>query len=49
MTVTIRPRRRAAVVATVLFLAVYAAVMVLILTPRDMIGATPASMLHATE
>ncbi|GAB1362328.1 hypothetical protein MASR1M32_15640 [Rhodobacter sp.] len=44
MTEIMRPRRNYALVATVLFFAAYAAIMVLILAPKDMFAATPASM-----
>lgn len=49
MTETLRPRRPYALTATVLFFAAYAAVMVLILAPKDTFQATPASMIQPAE
>ena len=50
MSETLRPRRTLALPATILFFAAYAAVMILLLAPKDMFQATPASlMMPATE
>lgn len=49
MTEILRPRRNYALVATVLFFTAYAAIMVLILAPKDMFAATPASMTQPME
>lgn len=49
MTEILRPRRPYALAATLLFFVAYAAVMVLILAPKDMFQATPASMIQPVE
>lgn len=49
MTEILRPRRNYALAATILFFTAYAAIMVLILAPRDMFGAIPASMVQPAE
>lgn len=49
MTETLRPRRSYARAATLLFFVAYAAVMVLILAPKGMFQATPASMIQPLD
>ncbi|GEM_PF-4457495 len=46
MTETLRPRRNLALPATILFFAAYAAVMVLILAPKELFQATPGSLMQ---
>ncbi|NGM46338.1 hypothetical protein G5B31_12410 [Rhodobacter sp. SGA-6-6] len=49
MTEILRPKRNYALAATVLFFAAYAAIMVLILAPKDTFQAIPASMVQPAE
>jgi hypothetical protein len=46
MTETLRQTRTVPRIALILFVTAYAAVMVLILAPKDMLSATPGSLLQ---
>jgi uncharacterized membrane protein (DUF485 family) len=48
MSDTMRPRRSLTLPATILFFAAYAAVMILLLAPKDTFRATPASLMMPT-
>lgn len=49
MTEILRPKRNYALTATILFFTAYAAIMVLILAPKDTFRAIPASMIQPAE
>jgi len=49
MTEILRPKRNYALTATILFFTAYAAIMVLILAPKGMFHAIPASMVQPAE